>query len=392
VMRRLLAAKYFLKYVFEKRGTGSSGSGGMQQYPGFLVRLLRQCTDTPVRMTVTRELQAAICLNLLSVSNSIKERGQMMQGAARAEEEVATLIVLPDVVKLLRSHTDDVIRTQLMATLVNITFHNERKKQEVIKHEMPTICNECLRSQNVDLVRQSCMLLANLTSSKAGCNAVGMVDVSGGLDKNNNIKYNLAVLLCKRDFPPYERSVVVRFEAMRVLQNLSKDASQHQKMWDCLDNREASTRSAGGETGSVFLSKLADQLKVRKTKNGAWNAKVTPLLKAVCTCLTRLCYKDPPRKEHVGRACIKLLLDLIQDDIARTNLALVIKILMLFCSLAFDTTRTNLAEFKKGTFTTVFQTVKAYGAQSPDPAQQVKHQMIDKLIQNIYKAFKRAHV
>jgi len=341
---------------------------------------------------VTRELQAAICLNLLKASNRIKEKGQVMSGSERAEDEVATLIVLPDVVKLLRNHNDDVIRTQLMATLVNITYHNERKKQEVIKHEVPTICNICLRSQNVDLVRQSCMLLANLTSSKAGCTAVDMVDMSDDKDKNNNIKCNLAVLLCKRSFPPYDRSVVVRFESMRVLQNLSKDYSQHMKMWDCLDTLEASSKSAGTETGSVFLSKLCEQLKVRKNKNGAWNQKVEPLLKAVCTCLTRLCYKDKTRKQNVGRLCIKPLLDLIQDDIAQQNLGLVIKILMLFCSLAFDTSRTNLAEFKKGAFTNVFQNVKAYGAQSPDPVRQGQHNIIDRLIQNIFKAFKRAHV
>ena len=342
-------------------------------------------SNTQVRMAVTREVQAALCLQLLTLSSAYKENSfGRSRSSARAADEVAALIVLPEVVKLLRKHKDDVIKTHLMATLVNLTYGNDNKKKEVMRHDVPVIANQCLKSHDPDLVRQSCMLLANLTTTKTGCKAVGMVNEGQG-DKDDNIITNLAMLLEKREYPPYERSVVVRFEAMKVLQNLSKDQSLHSNMVDCLPRR---IRSSAGESGSPFLNKLADLFDVRESKSGSDNKRVKSLLMAVCTCLIRLCYKHNDRKKSVGRMCIPSLVRLLSDGISKRNPELTIKVLMLCCSLAFDPSKENLSRFKKCDFNKTLTEVKLYRSISKRGSD--KHQeLIEKLIVDIHKAHKK---
>jgi len=440
VFVKLLKANYFVRFVFAKgewgtsraaasksgdvagarddalvdepsRGASSDAfassttAAALSKYPSFLVRILRQCTETPARMAVTMELQAGICLQLLQISNIYKEYsvGGRSRSSIRAADEVAVLIVLPEVVKLLRKHTDDVIKTHLMATLVNFTYGNEHKKKEVMRHDMPSIANHCLRSQDPDLVRQSCMLLSNLTTSKTGCKAVAMV--SGGEATTSrsteesvgdsrtaasrggggSVMYNLAMLLNTRPFPPHSRSVIVRYEAMKVLQNLSKDQTLHSAMVDCLPK---TMRGSAGELGSVFLRKLADILKERKSRSGSDNRKVKHLLMCVCTCLTRLCYKHNERKKTVGRMTIELLVKLLSDDISKQNPDLTIKILMLCCSLAFDPYNENLSRFKKSNLNKTLNEVKLHT--TSDKQMNPKHrELIEKLIMDIHKAQKK---
>eukprot|EP00939_MAST-03C_sp_MAST-3C-sp1_P001536 g1536.t1 len=418
VFVKLLKANYFVRFVFANAGrsaspsavsrggsktaetsaasaivSGESGSslyatsgGAESKYPSFLVRILRQCTETPARMAVTKELQAGICQQLLKLSTIYKDLsvGGRGRSSVRAADEVAVLVVLPEIVKLLRKHDDEVIKTHLMATLVNFTFGNEQKKKEVMRHDMPAIANQCLMSQSPDLVRQSCMLLANLTTTKSGCKAVAMVNDnrsrSGG-----GVMFNLAMLLQKRSFPPYNRSVVVRYQAMRVLQNLSKDQTLHSAMVDCLPR---TVRGSGGKVGSVFLLLLADILTVRESRSGTDNRRVKSLLMCTCTCFTRLCYKHNDRKKIVGRMAIDSLVALLGDDISKRNPDLTIKILMLCCSLAFDPYKENLSRFKKASLNKVLNEVKMNGAMSKHS---MKYQeLIEKLIMDIHKAQKKS--
>ncbi len=122
-----------------------------------------------------------MCRQLLTFAQHTKADGRVLLDnnndnntpqAVVQRDEMNVLVLLPQIIAMLRGLRDATIKTYLVAVLVEFTYYHTRMKNELMKLGGAEVVAAFLRSQNADLVRQSCALLVNWCVCR--CLSVGL--------------------------------------------------------------------------------------------------------------------------------------------------------------------------------------------------------------------------